>query len=72
MGRRVGGKLWVLAVNERDAELEAKLTDESIYADPNRKDELTQMIRDQAAVKSTIEQLESEWLEASEELEQAT
>jgi ATP-binding cassette subfamily F protein 3 len=53
-------------------ELEAGLADESIYADPNRKDELTQMIRDQAAVKSTIEQLESEWLEASEELEQAT
>jgi len=25
MGRRVGGKLWVLAVNERDAEVEAKL-----------------------------------------------
>lgn len=24
-GRRVGGKLWVLAVNERDAEVEAKL-----------------------------------------------
>ena len=34
-------------------ELEAGLADESIYADPNRKDELTQMIRDQAAVKST-------------------
>ena len=56
----------------RLSELEAGLTDESIYADPERKDELTQMIRDQAAVKSTIEQLESEWLEASEELEQAT
>ena len=53
------------------AELEAGLADESLYADPNRKDELTQMIKDQAAVKSTIEQLESEWLEASEELEQA-
>jgi hypothetical protein len=25
MRRRVGGKLWVLAVNERDAEVEAKL-----------------------------------------------
>ncbi len=56
----------------RLTELEAGLADESIYADPERKDELTQMIRDQAAVKSTIEQLESEWLEASEELEQAT
>jgi ATP-binding cassette subfamily F protein 3 len=56
----------------RLSELEAGLVDEAIYADPERKDELTQMIRDQAAVKSTIEQLESEWLEASEELEQAT
>ena len=25
MGRHVGGKLWVLAVNERDTEVEAKL-----------------------------------------------
>jgi ATP-binding cassette subfamily F protein 3 len=57
---------------ERLAELEARLTDESIYADPNRKDELTQLIREQAAVKSDIEHLEWEWLEASEELEQAT
>jgi hypothetical protein len=56
----------------RLSKLEAGLADESIYADPQRKDELTQLIRDQAAVKSTIEQLESEWLEASEELEQAT
>ena len=46
--------------------------DESIYADPNRKDELTQLIQDQGALKSAIESLEWEWLEASEELEQAT
>jgi ATP-binding cassette subfamily F protein 3 len=56
----------------RLTKLEEGLADESIYADPNRKDELTQLIKDQATVKSTIEQLESEWLEASEQLEQAT
>jgi len=52
-------------------ELEARLTDETIYADPSRKDELTQLVQDQAATKSTIESLEWEWLEASEKLEQA-
>jgi len=61
-----------LAANRsRLNELEAGLADESIYNDPNRRDELTRLIKDQAAVKSTIEQLEWEWLEASEKLEQA-
>jgi len=55
----------------RLAELETCLADESIYADPDRKDELTQLIQDQAAAKSSIESLEWEWLESSEELEQA-
>ena len=53
-------------------EFEARLADESIYADQSRKDELTQLVQDQAAAKSTIESLEWEWLEASEKLEQAT
>jgi ATP-binding cassette subfamily F protein 3 len=53
-------------------ELEARLADESIYADPSRQAELTRIIQDQATVKSTIESLEWEWLEASETLEQAT
>ena len=56
----------------RLTEVEAQLVDESIYSDPNRKDELTRLIREQAAVKSSIEELEGEWLDASEELEQAT
>jgi ATP-binding cassette subfamily F protein 3 len=60
------------AKRSRLTELEARLADESIYADPDRKDELTRLIQDQAAVKSAIESLEWEWLEASEELEQAT
>ena len=53
-------------------DLDTRLSDESIYADPSRKDELTQIVRDQAEAKSSIESLEWEWLEASEKLEQAT
>ena len=53
----------------RLSELEACLADQTIYSDPERKDELTQLIQDQAAVKSQIEALEWEWLEASEVLE---
>jgi len=53
-------------------ELDTRLADESIYADPDRKNELTQFVQDQAAAKSAIESLEWEWLEASEELEKAT
>ena len=56
----------------RLAELEARLADEAIYSDANRKDELTRLIKDQAATKSSIEALEWEWLEASEALERAT
>jgi ATP-binding cassette subfamily F protein 3 len=56
----------------RLTELEARLADPSIYVDPDRKAELTQLVRDQAAEKSRIESLEWDWLEASEKLEQAT
>jgi ATP-binding cassette subfamily F protein 3 len=56
----------------RLAELNSRLADESIYANPDRKDELTRLIQDQVAVKSLVESLEGEWLDASEELEQAT
>ena len=52
-------------------ELEERLTDESIYTDQGRKDELTQLVKDQADTKSAIESLEWEWLEASEKLEQS-
>ena len=54
------------------AKLEARLADESIYTDPDRKDEVAQLVQDQATTKSTIEALEWEWLEASEKLEQST
>jgi ATP-binding cassette subfamily F protein 3 len=53
-------------------ELDARLADESIYMDSTRKEELTQLVQDQAAARSTIESLEWDWLEASEELEKAT
>ena len=54
------------------AEIEASLADEAIYANPDRKDELTELVRGQGAIKSAIEALEWEWLEASEQLEQAS
>ncbi|HSM29175.1 MAG TPA: ATP-binding cassette domain-containing protein [Woeseiaceae bacterium] len=60
------------ASRTRLAELEARLADESMYTDPERKDELTRLIQDQAAVRSDVESLEEAWLEASETLEQAT
>ena len=50
-------------------ELDERLADESLYTDTNRKNELTQLVKDQAAVKVEIETLEWDWLEASEELE---
>jgi ATP-binding cassette subfamily F protein 3 len=56
----------------RLTELETRLADESIYNDPGRKDEVTRLLQDQAAVRSRVESLEGEWLEASERLEQAT
>ncbi len=60
------------ASRARLAEVEAQLADESIYADASRKDELTRLIQDQAEARSAIESLEWKWLEASENLEQAT
>ena len=60
------------ASRARLTELEERLVDESIYTDPDRKDELMQLVRDQAAAKAAVETLEWEWLEASEKLEQAT
>jgi ATP-binding cassette subfamily F protein 3 len=52
--------------------LDESLADENLYADKSRTDELKQLIQDQAAAKSRIEALEWEWLEASENLEQAS
>jgi len=56
----------------RLTKLDERLADESIYTDQDRKDELTQLVKDQAEAKAAIESLEWEWLEASEKLEQAS
>jgi len=61
-----------LASGRRDLEmLESKLTDTGLYSDTARKDELAELLREQASLKSAIETLEWQWLEASEALEQA-
>ncbi len=51
--------------------LEAELADEAIYSDQTRKDELQTLFKNQADLKSTIETLEWDWLDASERLENA-
>ncbi|MCH8250146.1 MAG: ATP-binding cassette domain-containing protein [Proteobacteria bacterium] len=56
----------------RLSEYDERLADETIYTDADRKDEVTQLVQDQAAAKSEIDALEWDWLEANEKLEQAT
>jgi ATP-binding cassette subfamily F protein 3 len=51
--------------------LEKRLTDESLYTSPDSKTELAGLVREQSSVKSMIETLEWEWLEASEALDAA-
>ena len=53
------------------AKLEECLADETIYTNQERKDELAQLVQDQATAKSELERLEWNWLEASEMLEKA-
>ncbi|RZV32344.1 MAG: ATP-binding cassette domain-containing protein [Chromatiales bacterium] len=59
------------AQRARLADLDTRLADESIYTDPDRKDEVGQLVREQGEARAAIETLEWEWLEASEKLEQA-
>jgi ATP-binding cassette subfamily F protein 3 len=69
---RVRGIERKLAENRMELEfLEKKLAEEALYTDPGRKEELTEMIRQQAAVRAGIESLEWEWLEASEAVDRA-
>ncbi len=49
--------------------LEKQLSDEALYSDPDRKEEMTGLIRQQGSLKSSLETLEWEWLDASEALE---
>ena len=60
------------ALRAKLAKLDAELSDEAIYVDQSRKDELTDLIEQQARARTKIESLEWDWLEASEQLEQAT
>lgn len=53
------------------AGLEQILVDESLYTDASRKEEMTRLLQQQAGLKSSLETLEWEWLEASEKLEKA-
>jgi ATP-binding cassette subfamily F protein 3 len=56
--------------SELDA-VEQGLGDEDIYSDPERKDELTGLIKNQATLKTAIGTLEWDWMEASEAVEKA-
>jgi ATP-binding cassette subfamily F protein 3 len=51
--------------------IEQVLIDESLYTDASRKEEMTSLLLKQGNLKSSLESLEWEWLEASEKLEQA-
>ncbi|MEJ8566691.1 ABC-F family ATP-binding cassette domain-containing protein [Elongatibacter sediminis] len=49
--------------------LERKLADDALYNEPERRDELTGLVREQGEARSRLEQLEEDWLAASEALE---
>jgi len=51
--------------------IEQQLSDETLYTDAARKEEMTRLLLRQAGLKSSLETLEWEWLEASEQLETA-
>ena len=51
--------------------LEDELHDEALYTDPARKQELTTLMQRHAALKTSLADLEHDWLEASEALEEA-
>ena len=51
--------------------VQARLADPGLYTDARRKDEITGLLREQAAGRSALAALESEWLEASAALERA-
>jgi len=53
------------------AQLDARLADPDLYADPARKDEIAGLIRRQAELRGDLSNLEADWLDASEALERA-
>jgi len=58
-------------LNVRKAEIDARLADPAAYGEP-QKDALKTLILDQAYVARELAQLEAEWLEQQQKLEQAT
>ncbi|MBT8062792.1 MAG: ATP-binding cassette domain-containing protein [Gammaproteobacteria bacterium] len=52
-------------------QLDSKLSEERFYADPSLKDALAELVQEQGANRKLLESLEWEWLEASEQLENA-
>ena len=60
----------LLAANRIELDmLEKRLADESLYTDPGRVKEMTGLIKQRGSIKTSLENLEWEWLEASEALE---
>ncbi len=59
----------MLKLNVRKTEVDARLADPAIYGDAN-KEALKALILDQAYLSKELEQLETEWLEQQEALEQ--
>lgn len=55
-------------LNARKAEVDAKLLDPAIY-EADKKEELKNLVADQAFCTRDLEQLEGEWLELQEQLE---
>jgi hypothetical protein len=52
-------------------QLDVQLSDETLYADPGRVQDIQQWTRRQNEIRVQIADLEWQWLEASEQLEQA-
>ncbi len=60
----------LLAANRIELDmLEKRLADESLYTDPGKVKEMTGLIKQRGSIKTSLENLEWEWLEASEALE---
>ena len=67
--RDIEGRL--AACREQLEALDGKLADPALYADPERTREMTDLVRNQAALRAEVESLETQWLDASEALESA-
>jgi ATP-binding cassette subfamily F protein 3 len=64
-------ELRLESLTQRRAAIETELAGGDLYAGPSR-DRLKDLLRDQARVKSEVEEVEEAWLEASEALQSAS